>query len=191
MFSLQCDTTSFDMLYNDQDAEISGKGKIQPGAIVSNHASYIDILYHMSASFPSFVAKVCYRVTYVSCLKWIKPSCPIMHHILIFFISLISKLCCRGMFSVEHVPYSEVNKLSVLRESSHGLWLERTDMDSVYWHAGTLHLIGDKKRSVSKLPLIGLIRFALFSHFYRALLYNKYQMISYMLLVDFGFTVNV
>ncbi|CAM6107605.1 unnamed protein product [Calypogeia fissa] len=28
-----------------------------PGAIVSNHISYIDILYHMSASFPSFVAK--------------------------------------------------------------------------------------------------------------------------------------
>jgi 1-acyl-sn-glycerol-3-phosphate acyltransferase len=29
-----------------------------PGAIVSNHISYIDILYHMSASYPSFVAKV-------------------------------------------------------------------------------------------------------------------------------------
>jgi len=29
----------------------------QPGAIVSNHISYLDILYHMSASFPSFVAK--------------------------------------------------------------------------------------------------------------------------------------
>ncbi|XP_039061709.1 lysophospholipid acyltransferase LPEAT1-like [Hibiscus syriacus] len=28
-----------------------------PGAIVSNHVSYIDILYHMSSSFPSFVAK--------------------------------------------------------------------------------------------------------------------------------------
>ncbi|XP_024530643.1 lysophospholipid acyltransferase LPEAT1 [Selaginella moellendorffii] len=28
-----------------------------PGAIVSNHVSYLDILYHMSASFPSFVAK--------------------------------------------------------------------------------------------------------------------------------------
>lgn len=28
------------------------------GAIVSNHVSYLDILYHMSASFPSFVAKV-------------------------------------------------------------------------------------------------------------------------------------
>jgi hypothetical protein len=29
----------------------------QFGAIVSNHVSYLDILYHMSASFPSFVAK--------------------------------------------------------------------------------------------------------------------------------------
>ncbi|KAL8466619.1 hypothetical protein ACS0TY_035606 [Phlomoides rotata] len=28
-----------------------------PGAIVSNHVSYIDILYHMSSSFPSFVSK--------------------------------------------------------------------------------------------------------------------------------------
>ncbi|KAF9668653.1 hypothetical protein SADUNF_Sadunf14G0026000 [Salix dunnii] len=27
------------------------------GAIISNHISYLDILYHMSASFPSFVAK--------------------------------------------------------------------------------------------------------------------------------------
>ncbi|XP_022769801.1 lysophospholipid acyltransferase LPEAT1-like isoform X2 [Durio zibethinus] len=29
----------------------------RPGAIVSNHVSYLDILYHMSSSFPSFVAK--------------------------------------------------------------------------------------------------------------------------------------
>ncbi|KAL5226498.1 hypothetical protein ABZP36_014763 [Zizania latifolia] len=29
----------------------------RPGAIVSNHVSYVDILYHMSVSFPSFVAK--------------------------------------------------------------------------------------------------------------------------------------
>ncbi|KAL0314729.1 UNVERIFIED_CONTAM: Lysophospholipid acyltransferase LPEAT1 [Sesamum angustifolium] len=28
-----------------------------PGAIISNHVSYLDILYHMSSSFPSFVAK--------------------------------------------------------------------------------------------------------------------------------------
>lgn len=30
----------------------------RPGAIVSNHVSYVDILYHMSSFFPSFVAKV-------------------------------------------------------------------------------------------------------------------------------------
>ncbi|KAL4311519.1 hypothetical protein GQ457_01G009830 [Hibiscus cannabinus] len=29
----------------------------RPGAIVSNHLSYLDILYHMSSNFPSFVAK--------------------------------------------------------------------------------------------------------------------------------------
>ncbi|XP_073141872.1 lysophospholipid acyltransferase LPEAT1 isoform X2 [Henckelia pumila] len=29
----------------------------RPGAIVSNHVSYVDILFHMSSSFPSFVAK--------------------------------------------------------------------------------------------------------------------------------------
>ncbi|KAG7941652.1 hypothetical protein I3843_16G055800 [Carya illinoinensis] len=29
----------------------------RPGAIISNHVSYIDILYHMSLFFPSFVAK--------------------------------------------------------------------------------------------------------------------------------------
>ncbi|THG16056.1 hypothetical protein TEA_005591 [Camellia sinensis var. sinensis] len=30
----------------------------RPGAIISNHISYLDILYHMSSFFPSFVAKV-------------------------------------------------------------------------------------------------------------------------------------
>ncbi|CAM8935937.1 unnamed protein product [Rhodiola kirilowii] len=29
----------------------------KPGAIISNHVSYLDILYHMSSAFPSFVAK--------------------------------------------------------------------------------------------------------------------------------------
>ncbi|XP_014502831.1 lysophospholipid acyltransferase LPEAT1 [Vigna radiata var. radiata] len=29
----------------------------RPGVIISNHVSYLDILYHMYASFPSFVAK--------------------------------------------------------------------------------------------------------------------------------------
>uniref|UniRef100_A0A2N9H4P7 Phospholipid/glycerol acyltransferase domain-containing protein n=1 Tax=Fagus sylvatica TaxID=28930 RepID=A0A2N9H4P7_FAGSY len=36
----------------------------RPGAIISNHVSYIDILYHMSSSFPSFVAK-CLGCVYV------------------------------------------------------------------------------------------------------------------------------
>ncbi|XP_062231191.1 lysophospholipid acyltransferase LPEAT1-like isoform X2 [Phragmites australis] len=36
----------------DQSKELE-----RPGATVSNHVSYADILYHMSASFPSFVAK--------------------------------------------------------------------------------------------------------------------------------------
>ncbi|KAL6619409.1 hypothetical protein ACP70R_034548 [Stipagrostis hirtigluma subsp. patula] len=36
----------------DQSKEIE-----RPGAIVSNHVSYVDILYNMSAFFPSFVAK--------------------------------------------------------------------------------------------------------------------------------------
>ncbi|KAK4434498.1 Lysophospholipid acyltransferase LPEAT1 [Sesamum alatum] len=38
--------------YEGQSEEVE-----RPGAIVSNHVSYVDILYHMSASFPSFVAK--------------------------------------------------------------------------------------------------------------------------------------
>ncbi|KAI3460303.1 hypothetical protein Pfo_016966 [Paulownia fortunei] len=38
--------------YRDQPEEVE-----RPGAIVSNHVSYLDILYHMSSSFPSFVAK--------------------------------------------------------------------------------------------------------------------------------------
>ncbi|KAL5704841.1 hypothetical protein ACHQM5_023212 [Ranunculus cassubicifolius] len=29
----------------------------RPGVVISNHVSYLDILYHMSSSFPSFVAK--------------------------------------------------------------------------------------------------------------------------------------
>ncbi|WOL11806.1 lysophospholipid acyltransferase LPEAT1 isoform X1 [Canna indica] len=36
----------------DQDGESQ-----RPGVIVSNHISYLDILYHMSSFFPSFVAK--------------------------------------------------------------------------------------------------------------------------------------
>ncbi|CAL4963955.1 unnamed protein product [Urochloa decumbens] len=41
----------------------------RPGAIVSNHVSYVDILYHMSASFPSFVAKSVSRLPLVGLIS--------------------------------------------------------------------------------------------------------------------------
>ncbi|GER47934.1 acyltransferase, partial [Striga asiatica] len=45
-------------LDNDESAsENQSKELERPGAIISNHVSYIDILYHMATSFPSFVAK--------------------------------------------------------------------------------------------------------------------------------------
>ncbi|KAK1427346.1 hypothetical protein QVD17_16029 [Tagetes erecta] len=37
---------------NDKSEELE-----RPGVIISNHVSHMDILYHMSSSFPSFVAK--------------------------------------------------------------------------------------------------------------------------------------
>nr|XP_010905685.1 lysophospholipid acyltransferase LPEAT1 isoform X2 [Elaeis guineensis] len=40
----------------DEHTEQSSESE-RPGAIVSNHISYVDILYHMSSHFPSFVAK--------------------------------------------------------------------------------------------------------------------------------------
>ncbi|CAL4907618.1 unnamed protein product [Urochloa decumbens] len=41
-----------------EDEHVDHSKEIErPGAIVSNHVSYVDILYHMSTSFPSFVAK--------------------------------------------------------------------------------------------------------------------------------------
>jgi len=48
---------------HDKSSTVQNEGKDEseererPGAIVSNHVSYIDILYHMSSFFPSFVAK--------------------------------------------------------------------------------------------------------------------------------------
>lgn len=44
------------------DNEVDSNGQSEeegerPGVIVSNHVSHMDILYHMSSSFPSFVAK--------------------------------------------------------------------------------------------------------------------------------------
>ncbi|XP_004494178.1 lysophospholipid acyltransferase LPEAT1 isoform X2 [Cicer arietinum] len=45
-------TTSFTQENKPQSEEME-----RPGVIISNHVSYLDILYHMSSSFPSFVAK--------------------------------------------------------------------------------------------------------------------------------------
>ncbi|XP_071731479.1 lysophospholipid acyltransferase LPEAT1-like isoform X2 [Rutidosis leptorrhynchoides] len=48
-----------DRKFNDDelDANDDSKEKERPGVIISNHVSHLDILYHMSSSFPSFVAK--------------------------------------------------------------------------------------------------------------------------------------
>lgn len=43
---------------NEDEAKDQDEESGRPGAIISNHVSYLDILYHMSSSFPSFVAKV-------------------------------------------------------------------------------------------------------------------------------------
>uniref|UniRef100_A0A2P2JBI7 Lysophospholipid acyltransferase LPEAT1 isoform X3 n=1 Tax=Rhizophora mucronata TaxID=61149 RepID=A0A2P2JBI7_RHIMU len=47
--------------HKSQATENEDKGQSaepeRPGAVISNHVSYLDILYHMSSSFPSFVAK--------------------------------------------------------------------------------------------------------------------------------------
>ncbi|KAL6574282.1 Lysophospholipid acyltransferase lpeat1 [Orobanche hederae] len=46
-------------LHNDETASRNQSEDLErPGTIISNHVSYIDILYHMSTSFPSFVAKI-------------------------------------------------------------------------------------------------------------------------------------
>ncbi|PWA80000.1 Phospholipid/glycerol acyltransferase [Artemisia annua] len=42
---------------NEGDGDGQSKELERPGVIISNHVSHMDILYHMSSSFPSFVAK--------------------------------------------------------------------------------------------------------------------------------------
>ncbi|CAI9771428.1 unnamed protein product [Fraxinus pennsylvanica] len=42
---------------NENESKDQSEDMERPGVIVSNHVSYLDILYHMSSSFPSFVAK--------------------------------------------------------------------------------------------------------------------------------------
>ncbi|XP_037468201.1 lysophospholipid acyltransferase LPEAT1-like [Triticum dicoccoides] len=48
-----------DRRFPDAEGKDLGQSELleRPGAIVSNHVSYVDILYHMSSSLPSFVAK--------------------------------------------------------------------------------------------------------------------------------------
>jgi 1-acyl-sn-glycerol-3-phosphate acyltransferase len=55
----------------DDEEEEEEEEEEQFGAIVSNHVSYLDILYHMSASFPSFVAKVSHIPCFVFLLQWL------------------------------------------------------------------------------------------------------------------------
>ncbi|KZV34230.1 hypothetical protein F511_21715 [Dorcoceras hygrometricum] len=53
-----CLSREVDGQLNDEPASRDQSEESErPGAIVSNHISYVDILYHMSSSFPSFVAK--------------------------------------------------------------------------------------------------------------------------------------
>ncbi|XP_022950982.1 lysophospholipid acyltransferase LPEAT1-like isoform X1 [Cucurbita moschata] len=42
---------------NENEGQENSQESERPGVIISNHVSYLDILYHMSSSFPSFVAK--------------------------------------------------------------------------------------------------------------------------------------
>lgn len=50
---------SFFFIYQS-DSRDQLENSERPGVVISNHISYLDILYHMSTSFPSFVAKVCH-----------------------------------------------------------------------------------------------------------------------------------
>ncbi|KAI3985890.1 hypothetical protein MKX01_038972, partial [Papaver californicum] len=45
------------LVANEDQSKETSEVSERPGAIISNHVSYLDILYHMSSSFPSFVAK--------------------------------------------------------------------------------------------------------------------------------------
>ncbi|XP_039027100.1 lysophospholipid acyltransferase LPEAT1-like isoform X1 [Hibiscus syriacus] len=49
--------TRKDSANTQENSKTESEEQERPGAIVSNHLSYLDILYHMSSSFPSFVAK--------------------------------------------------------------------------------------------------------------------------------------
>ncbi|KAM0967815.1 hypothetical protein ACFX2I_016197 [Malus domestica] len=63
---------------SDSDPKPAAQGKDgaeekepeRAGAIISNHVSYLDILYHMSNSFPSFAAKVCHSLHLFLLILW-------------------------------------------------------------------------------------------------------------------------
>ncbi|PIA52539.1 hypothetical protein AQUCO_01000426v1 [Aquilegia coerulea] len=50
-------STGLEKLQTETEDKQQSQESERPGAIISNHVSYLDILYHMSSSFPSFVAK--------------------------------------------------------------------------------------------------------------------------------------
>ncbi|XP_057973493.1 lysophospholipid acyltransferase LPEAT1 isoform X2 [Malania oleifera] len=50
-------TCSPEELIAEDESKGNSEESERPGAIISNHVSHLDILYHMSSSFPSFVAK--------------------------------------------------------------------------------------------------------------------------------------
>ncbi|KAF8406396.1 hypothetical protein HHK36_008483 [Tetracentron sinense] len=53
------DTHAVEKLTHQSECKEQSEEPERPGAIISNHISHLDILYHMSSSFPSFVAKIC------------------------------------------------------------------------------------------------------------------------------------
>lgn len=126
-----CFLLVFHFAFNGQN---EGKDKSEeperPGAIISNHVSYIDILYHMSSFFPSFVAKVCSfdmlhkkRITYAL----------LLFHWMHVFITVL-------VFSLTYFCSKSVNCI----------WVSLL------------------KRSVAKLPLVGLIRLVHFVSFFKS-----------------------
>lgn len=70
--------------HNDQSSEPE-----RPGVIVSNHVSYVDILYHMSASYPSFVAKVWQPSLNHFSFRFLYEILVIKHHTSVLIVLLI------------------------------------------------------------------------------------------------------
>jgi 1-acyl-sn-glycerol-3-phosphate acyltransferase len=72
----------------------------RPGAIVSNHVSYVDILYHMSASFPSFDAKVLQNTLMLICSS----NCSRLCHLNILILLCPFYTCLSLKRSVARLP---------------------------------------------------------------------------------------